>query len=67
MPEKRMVAAFASPPRNQQGTYMFVESGNLNEGSHSAHVGPSWLPNGDFTIPSYAIDKHWLWRFKRVK
>jgi hypothetical protein len=60
--ERRMVAAFASPPRNQKGTYLFIESGNQHEGSHSAHTGPSWLPNGDFYVPGYITQY-----YRRVK
>lgn len=46
--EKRMVAACSNASRDQPQV-MFVEQGVPN--SMIPHVGPAWLPNGDFVMP----------------
>ncbi len=47
--EKRMVAACSGPPRGKNGPVMFIESGVPNK--TVSHVGPRWLPGGDFIMP----------------
>jgi hypothetical protein len=46
--EKRMVAA-CSGSSKEQPLVMFIESGKPN--AMVSHVGPIWLPNGDFIMP----------------
>lgn len=46
--EKRMVAAFTFDDKSRQG--WFIESGSP-QGMDTAHVSPTWLPNGDFVMP----------------
>jgi len=47
--KRRMVAA-CSGPSKEQPQVMFIESGKPNK--IVSHVGPIWLPNGDFITPA---------------
>ncbi|MCX7806770.1 MAG: hypothetical protein N3A38_16525, partial [Planctomycetota bacterium] len=47
--ERRMVAACSGPPRGRNGPVKFIEEGAPN--SMTSHVGPIWLPDGDFRLP----------------